>query len=479
MANPKHVAVLKQGLRAWNKWRRWHPGIKPDLRGAEIGAVVLAEVILCKAGPRGVTRVRLPENILDAFLRGVFGGVTKVEVAGVNLRRADLREAVLGGGADLTGADLRGADLSNAKVRGAVLAGVKLKGAKLRNVYLGAKDLNHADLRGVDLRGADLSSSDLKGSNLCRTDLRGADLSRADLGGAVLGCRNLKCGAADIGFGVFGWYRKTVSAVVGRADLRGADLRGATGLTQSMINSAKGDWSTRLPEGIERPKHWREPTHKEEINSTLVKLVTEADRGDSHAQLNLGNRYARGTGCRRDYSEAARWWRRAAEQGDPTAQRNLAILCYKGQGVPHDESEAAKWWRRAAEQGDAFAQFSLAAACDEGRTVPQDDEEAAYWCGKAADQGYPPAQYKLGESLEKGRGCLRDYVQAHKWYTVAAAAGHQDSAGRRNHLALFMTSSQITEAQALARQWTHTATRRPAMGLRLDEGGFPYDDMSS
>src|SRR6266436_1490486 len=31
MANQEHVAILKQGVEAWNMWRREHPDIQPDL----------------------------------------------------------------------------------------------------------------------------------------------------------------------------------------------------------------------------------------------------------------------------------------------------------------------------------------------------------------------------------------------------------------------------------------------------------------
>ena len=40
------------------------------------------------------------------------------------------------------------------------------------------------------------------------------------------------------------------------ADLSGADLRGPLNLTQEQVSSANGDWRTKLPEGLNRPKHW-------------------------------------------------------------------------------------------------------------------------------------------------------------------------------------------------------------------------------
>ena len=36
MANRKHVALLKQGVEAWNAWRRAHPKIHPNLFRADL-----------------------------------------------------------------------------------------------------------------------------------------------------------------------------------------------------------------------------------------------------------------------------------------------------------------------------------------------------------------------------------------------------------------------------------------------------------
>ena len=36
MANDEHVAILKQGVDAWNAWRRANLGTRPDLSGADL-----------------------------------------------------------------------------------------------------------------------------------------------------------------------------------------------------------------------------------------------------------------------------------------------------------------------------------------------------------------------------------------------------------------------------------------------------------
>lgn len=91
--------------------------------------------------------------------------------------------------------------------------GPERRGADL----IGAK-LTKADLRGANLRGALLIAADLRGADLRQADLIGADLRDADLGGA--------------------------------------DLTGSLFLTQTQVNSARGDARTRIPAVLLRPEHW-------------------------------------------------------------------------------------------------------------------------------------------------------------------------------------------------------------------------------
>ncbi|MEV5509902.1 pentapeptide repeat-containing protein [Streptomyces orinoci] len=90
------------------------------------------------------------------------------------------------------------------------------------------KDHRGADLMGARLTGAKLRGASLRGAYLIAADLRKADLREADVIGAD--------------------FRD--------ADLSGADLTGAIFLTQAQLNAARGDGTTRLPAGLERPAHW-------------------------------------------------------------------------------------------------------------------------------------------------------------------------------------------------------------------------------
>jgi hypothetical protein len=104
MANLDHLQILKQGVEAWNAWRRQHSDIIPDL---------------CTINFRGA------------------------DLAGVMLDRVDLRGAILDG-ANLRGADFSGANLGSTYLVGADLSKADLVWANLSKANLSGTDLSHA-----------------------------------------------------------------------------------------------------------------------------------------------------------------------------------------------------------------------------------------------------------------------------------------------------------------------------------------------
>ena len=90
-------------------------------------------------------------------------------------------------------------------------------------------DRRGASLIGADLRAVDLRGALLRGACLVGADLRGVDLALADLTGTDLR----------------------------GSDLAGADIFDALFVTQSQVESARGDRATRLLAHLRRPAHWR------------------------------------------------------------------------------------------------------------------------------------------------------------------------------------------------------------------------------
>src|SRR5579863_100776 len=166
MANPEHLAKLKEGPDTWNMWVRDHRDEVLDLSGADLSRAILT------AAP-----VALPFSRLPAL---PFSLPT----------------------ANLSGADLSGANLSDANLTYGQLMGIRVKLADLQRASLNSANLRGADFTGANLQNADLCASDLTGANLQGANLSGANLTSAHLGGANLADSNLS--EAQIGQTTFG-----------------------------------------------------------------------------------------------------------------------------------------------------------------------------------------------------------------------------------------------------------------------------------
>jgi len=122
--------------------------------------------------------------------------------------------------------------------------------------------------------------------------------------------------------------------------------------------------------------------------------------------------------------------RTRAEQGDVFAQCQMGLIYEIGNIVAKDYVEAVRWFRRAAEQGNASSpasSFSVALA-----------------------------QGELGMLYAGGEGVPKDLVAAYMWLNLSAANGNRASAIFRERVEQSMTSDQIAEAQRLSREWKPT-----------------------
>ena len=185
-------------------------------------------------------------------------------------------------------------------------------------------------------------------------------------------------------------------------------------------------------------------------DKTFYEILEKAQRGDAKAQENLGYLYAIGRGVPKNYAEAVKWYRLAAEQGYAKGQLRLGVMYDNGGGVPEDDTEAVKWYRLAAEQGYARAQFNLGNMYAKGEGVPEDDTEAVKWYRLATEQGYASAQFRLGNMYDVGEGVPENDIKAYAWYSLAKAQGDEDAEKKIEKLKKILTREQIAQAQALA-----------------------------
>ena len=181
-----------------------------------------------------------------------------------------------------------------------------------------------------------------------------------------------------------------------------------------------------------------------------------ADQGYDVAEYNLGNHYlAGGRGVERDYDEAARLFRAAAEQGFAAAQSRLGYMFRKGLGVDQDNAAAVTWYQKAANQNNADAQRNLGDMLKEGLGSDPDVKAARNWYLAAAKQNDALAQESLGEIYEQGLGVPADPVQAFMWYRLAAGAGAGPGKAEEGlfRITQKMTKDDVNKAEKLAKDW--------------------------
>jgi uncharacterized caspase-like protein len=105
---------------------------------------------------------------------------------------------------------------------------------------------------------------------------------------------------------------------------------------------------------------------------TALKVWLEpAKRGDSAAQVYVGEIYEKGLGIEPDYAVAAAWYRKAAEQGDSNGAINLGYLYEKGLGVEKNMVEALNWYRKASGLEDDDLRFASSIQAETSRLSEQ------------------------------------------------------------------------------------------------------------
>ena len=153
MADAEQLALLTQGVAAWNQWREDNPDQEIDLSGADFSGADFSGADFSGADFSGA-------DLSDA------------DLSGANLNRVDLS------GANLIDADLDRVDLSGANLSHASLSGASLSMATLSHATLSWADLSWASLIGTHLIDADLSDADLDGVHLGETVFADVDLSQ-------------------------------------------------------------------------------------------------------------------------------------------------------------------------------------------------------------------------------------------------------------------------------------------------------------
>ena len=135
MANPKHLAILEQGVEVWNRWRDENPDVEPDLS----------------------------EQVFE-----------RKQWQAINLFSANLRSV------ELVGIDLNEADMTDCTLADSSITSVSVRRGHLVAANLAATRSLHVDFSGTDFRNADLTAAILR-----RCDFGDASFTRVTLYGSA------------------------------------------------------------------------------------------------------------------------------------------------------------------------------------------------------------------------------------------------------------------------------------------------------
>ncbi len=94
-----------------------------------------------------------------------------------------------------------------------------------------------------------------------------------------------------------------------------------------------------------------------DYQTALSEWIILADGGNADAQYNIGQMYRNGLGVIQGYTEAAIWYRLAANQGLVLAQHNLGMMYVNGEGVIQNVVIAHMWFNIASANGYDVAAY--------------------------------------------------------------------------------------------------------------------------
>ncbi len=159
--------------------------------------------------------------------------------------------------------------------------------------------------------------------------------------------------------------------------------------------------------------------------SEAIKLYRKAaDNGSAEAQYLIGHKYDIGDGFEKDETKAAMWYRKAAGQGNADAQAWLSDYYIEGKGgVKKNYKKALELIRKSVSHGNIYAQNNLGYMYCGGYGVTKDYNEAIMWFRKSIEGGDNNAKVNLGYMYENGFGVKADYIEALKLYREAAEHG--------------------------------------------------------
>ncbi len=133
------------------------------------------------------------------------------------------------------------------------------------------------------------------------------------------------------------------------------------------------------------------------------------------AQYEIGDLYYYGDGVAKDYYEAFKWYKLAADQDFPRAMKKLGELYQKGLGVSQDTEEAEQLFKlatdRRAELKQSYFDRRYKYGIEEVKKMEEELKNISFNSGK----NLADAQFQLGLIHYEGQSVPQDDKEALKW----------------------------------------------------------------
>ncbi len=207
------------------------------------------------------------------------------------------------------------------------------------------------------------------------------------------------------------------------------------GVTQD--RTASEDWLRRAaqaghPKSMTRLGSMLRRDDMPERRSTAIFWFKEAAQlGYAPAMTSLGFEYREGLLVAVDFNESLRWFKMAFEAGDLHAAVHVGRLLHR---ELRNYIEAVRWLRLAAEMGFVDSYCELAWIHGDRRSPVFDSTEAALWHRKLANESTasaPRALIALARASRDGQGLAQDREMARSYLEIVLRITDEKSIYRR------------------------------------------------
>jgi uncharacterized protein YjbI with pentapeptide repeats len=153
MANKDDIKIFRQGVKAWNEYRRVNMNARPDFSGHDFKGADLSYVNWMVTDLSGANLSGC--NLKQAYM--THANLQNADLTNASIHRADMRNT------NCVDTDFTGSDIFEGLYPRAVLHQTKFVGCNLRDsVWINAF-MNEVDFTDADLTGADFSGSKRNG----------------------------------------------------------------------------------------------------------------------------------------------------------------------------------------------------------------------------------------------------------------------------------------------------------------------------